>query len=115
MINLNSKLSWGICRTFPGREAEMQPTRIHLVLLAALLLALAPGPGWAEPIQQPPMTSYMQSVVGTPDELSPLAPAEATDVKKVNGQWTCKINGQPMVYNPASSQWEPGPPEPQKK
>ena len=61
----------------------------------------------APPIEQPPKTSYMQSTVGTPDELSPLAPAEARKVRKVDNQWTCEINGQPMVYNEAASRWEP--------
>jgi hypothetical protein len=61
----------------------------------------------APPIEQPPMTSYMRSQVGTPDELSPLAPAEAKNVQKVGSQWTCEINGQPLVYNEASSRWEP--------
>jgi hypothetical protein len=82
--------------------------------MAALLLTLGHGLA-APPIQQPPMTSYMQSAVGTTDELSPLAPAEATNVKKVGNQWTCELNGQPMVYNAAASRWEPQAPEPQKK
>ena len=61
----------------------------------------------APPIEQPPKTSYMQSTVGTPNELSPLAPAEARNVCKVGNQWTCEINGQPMVYNEGASRWEP--------
>ena len=61
----------------------------------------------APPIEQPPKTSYMQSTVGTPDELSPLAPAEARNVRKVGNQWTCEVNGQPMVYNEGASRWEP--------
>jgi hypothetical protein len=85
-----------------------------MAMVAALLIMW--GQGWATPpIKQPPMTSYMQSVVGTPDELSPLAPAEATNVKKVGNRWTCEINGQPMVYNDAASRWEPQPQEGQKK
>jgi hypothetical protein len=95
----------------------MQTTKIYLVAMTAVaLLGLTLGLGLAAPpIQQPPMTSYMRSVVGTPDELSPMAPAEATDVKKVGNQWTCKINGQPMAYNTATSRWEPRALEPQKK
>jgi len=74
--------------------------------LAALLLM--GGSGFAAPpIEQPPRTSYMQSRVGTPEELSPIAPAEAQKVCKAGGQWTCEINGQPMVYNEAASRWEP--------
>jgi hypothetical protein len=66
------------------------------------------GSGFAAPpIVQPPKTSYMQSTVGTPDELSPLAPAEARNVRKVGNQWTCEVNGQPMVYNEGTSSWEP--------
>jgi len=61
----------------------------------------------APPIEQPPKTPYMQSTVGTPDELSPIAPAEAKKVCKVGNRWTCEINGQPMVYNEATSRWEP--------
>jgi len=83
--------------------------KIHLVGMAvvALLLMLG-GSGFAESqIEQPPKTSYMQSAVGTPDELSPLAPAEARKVRKVGNQWTCEINGQPMVYHEAASRWEP--------
>jgi len=53
------------------------------------------------------MTSHMKSAVGTPDELSPIAPAEARNVRKVGNQWMCDLNGQVMVYNSASGQWEP--------
>jgi hypothetical protein len=85
--------------------------RVKIILagmagIAALLLMGAPTIA-APPIQQPPKTSYMQSRVGTPDELSPIAPAEAKKVCKVGNQWTCEINGQPMVYNEAASRWEP--------
>jgi hypothetical protein len=79
------------------------------VAVAGVLL-ISPGSGLAAgEIVQPPQTSYMQSVVGTPDELSPLAPAEAREVKKIGGKWTCVLNGQPMVYNDAASRWEPQP------
>jgi len=81
------------------------------MVIVAGLLCLG-GHAWAASstdIQQPPPTSYMQSKVGTPDELSPLAPAEATNVQKVGGQWTCDLNGQHMVYDDATSSWEPGP------
>jgi len=83
--------------------------KIHLAwsaVLVALLIGL--GSGFAAPqIEQSPMTPYMRSAVGTPDELSPLAPAEARKVKKVGDQWTCEINGQPWVYHDAASRWEP--------
>lgn len=58
-------------------------------------------------LEQSPMTAYMRSRVGTPEELSPLAPSEARNVHKVGGQWCCEINGRAMVYNSASGQWEP--------
>jgi hypothetical protein len=83
--------------------------KIHFAWVAvvvALLIMLGTGLA-APPIEQIPMTPYMQSTVGTPDELSPLAPAEARKVRKVGNQWTCEINGQPMVYNDAASRWEP--------
>jgi hypothetical protein len=91
--------------------------KIHLAFLAvvgALLIGL--GSGFAAPqIEQSPMTPYMRSAVGTPDELSPLAPAEARKVKKVGDRWICEINGQPMVYNEAASRWEPQSQAGQKK
>ena len=77
-----------------------------MTVVVALLIMVGSGFA-APPIEQPPRTSYMRSTVGTPDELSPLAPAEARKVRKVGNQWTCEINGQPMVYNDAASRWEP--------
>jgi hypothetical protein len=86
---------------------------IGAVAVAQLIML---GSGFAaSQIQQPPKTAYMQSTVGTPDELSPLAPAEARKVCKVGNQWTCEINGQPMVYNEAASRWEPQSPTGPKK
>ena len=77
-------------------------------MAGAVALLLMMGSGFAaSEIVQPPQTPYMQSKVGTPDELSPIAPAEAKKVCKVGNQWTCEINGQPMVYNEAASRWEP--------
>jgi hypothetical protein len=58
-------------------------------------------------IEQVPVTSYMRSQVGTPNELSPLAPAEARNVHKEGGQWTCELNGQVMIYNDAAACWQP--------
>ena len=91
--------------------------KIHLVWMAGLgALLILLGTGFAAPeIVQPPQTPYMRSTVGTPDELSPLAPAGARKVCKVGNQWTCEINGQPMVYNEATSRWEPKPGEPKQK
>jgi hypothetical protein len=91
--------------------------KIHLAFLAVVgALLIGMGSGFAAPqIEQSPMTPYMRSAVGTPDELSPLAPAEARKVKKVGDRWTCEINGQPMVYNEAASRWEPQSQAGQKK
>jgi hypothetical protein len=58
-------------------------------------------------IEQPATTSHMKKAVGTQDELSPLAPAEARNIRKVGNQWLCEINGQTRVYNAASGRWEP--------
>lgn len=58
-------------------------------------------------LEQPAMTDYMRSRVGTPDELSPLAPAEARNVHKVGDLWVCEVNGQTMVYNNAAACWQP--------
>jgi hypothetical protein len=87
--------------------------KIHFAWMAVVVgLLIMSGSGFAAPpIEQVPRTPYMQSTVGTPDELSPLAPAEARKVRKVGNQWTCEINGQPMVYNEAASRWEPKPPQ----
>jgi hypothetical protein len=83
--------------------------KIYFAWMAAVVaLLLMVGSGFSgPPIEQPPKTSYMQSRVGTPEELSPVTPAEARKVRKVNNQWTCEINGQPMVYDEAASRWEP--------
>jgi hypothetical protein len=64
-------------------------------------------PSSAVRVEQVPITSHMQSRVGTPDELSPLAPAHARNVCKVGNRWTCELNGQVMFYNEATAGWEP--------
>jgi hypothetical protein len=58
-------------------------------------------------VEQVPITGYMQSRVGTADELSPIAPPEARNIRKVGSRWTCELNGRVMVYNDAASRWEP--------
>ncbi|MFZ5447818.1 MAG: hypothetical protein ACOZFS_04165 [Thermodesulfobacteriota bacterium] len=85
------------------------------VALAALPLLILVGGCASSPVnptalhlEQPPMTDYMRSRVGTPDELSPLAPPEARNVRKVGNLWTCEVNGKNMVYNNASGRWEAG-------
>ncbi len=90
-----------------------------MALVASMLLILASGcassssssPSSSSPSleqsEQSPMTDYMRSRVGTPDELSPIAPAEARNVRKVGNQWLYDLNGQVWVYNDASARWEP--------
>jgi hypothetical protein len=58
-------------------------------------------------IKQPPPTSYTRSTVGTPNELSPQAPGEAQNIRKVGDHWVCEVHGKTMVYNNATSCWEP--------
>jgi hypothetical protein len=57
-------------------------------------------------VEQVPMTTYMRSQVGTPNELSPLAPAQARNIRKVGGQWLCDMNGQVYVFDGVSN-WVP--------
>jgi hypothetical protein len=64
--------------------------------------AATPG---AVNVQQVPMTPYMRSQVGTPNELSPLAPGGAKNVHKVGDHWVCEMNGQTYVFNGAD--WVP--------
>ena len=83
--------------------------KIYLAWMAGVVaLLLMVGSGFAAPpIVQPPKTSYMQSTVGTPDELSPLAPMGGQNVRKVGNQWACEQNGRTMIYNDAASAWQP--------
>ena len=79
------------------------------MVLAAFQLILL-GSGCASSpsqIQQPPPTSYTRSTVGTSDELSPQAPGEAQNVRKVGDHWECEVNGRIMIYNNATACWEP--------
>ena len=78
-----------------------------LVLVASLFTALVTGcASSSENLERPPMTSYMKSAMGTPNELSPVAPPEAKNIRKVGNQWQCEVNGQEMRYNPATAHWE---------
>ena len=102
-------------------------TKINLVTaaVAALLIILLGGcassgsgpssvsgtpsstvaPSGAITVNQVPMTDYMRSRIGTPDELSPLAPPQAKNVHKVGDHWTCELNWQTYIFNGAS--WVP--------
>jgi hypothetical protein len=106
-----------------SREVNEMQIKIHLsgmAVVASILIILASGcaspsmePSLSKTqssvisIEQPPMTNYMRSQIGTPNELSPIAPAEARNVRKVGNRWMCDLNGQAMVFNDASSCWEP--------
>jgi hypothetical protein len=57
-------------------------------------------------VKQVAITPYMRSQIGTPNEMSPLAPSQARNVRKVGDEWLCDINGQVYVYDGAS-RWEP--------
>ena len=83
--------------------------RTYLAWMAGIMALLLMGANGfaAPPIQQPPKTSYMQSTVGTPDELSPVAPVGGQNVRKVGNQWMCELNGRVMIYNDAASSWQP--------
>lgn len=94
-----------------GQEVKEMEVKIHfsgMAVVAAMLLILASGcASSSQQLEQTPMTNYMKSVVGTPDELSPLAPSEARNLRKVGNNWLCDQNGQVMVYNAVTGQWEP--------
>ncbi len=76
--------------------------------LSSLLIILGSGCASSpSQIQQPPPTSYTRSTVGTPDELSPQAPGEAKNIRRVGNQWLCEVNGRTMIYNSATACWEP--------
>ena len=78
-----------------------------MAVVASLLTILGSGCTSSSGYKNPDVEATKQRTQGTPDELSPLAPAEARKVCKVGNQWTCEINGQPMDYNEATSRWEP--------
>ena len=83
-------------------------SKIHLsemALAASMLLILAGGcaSSSSSSVGQPP------SAVGTPNEMSPVAPAEARNMRKVGNQWLCEVSGRTMVYNNATGNWEPKP------
>ncbi len=86
---------------------HMQIRLIGMILVTSLLLTLGLGCASSEPIKQPEPTSYTRSTVGTADEMCPLVPGEARNVRKVGNQWLCDLHGQTMVYNDAAQRWEP--------
>jgi hypothetical protein len=106
-----------------AQEVKEMQMKIHLAamaLLAAMGLVWASGcasssvapssstaPSSGIAVENPPMTAYMRSQIGTPNELSPIAPAAARNMRKVGNQWLCDINGQVMVFDAGASSWEP--------
>ena len=74
--------------------------------VAASLLFVFTG-GCASSSSTKPPTAYMQSAVGTPNEMSPLAPPEARNVRKVGNNWVCEVNGRTMIYDSAAACWQP--------
>lgn len=87
---------------------QLKINLFRMAIVAAMLIILASGcASSSQELVQPPVTSHMKSAVGTPDEMSPLAPPEAKNIRKVGNQWRCDVNGQVKVYNAATGRWEP--------
>ena len=78
-----------------------------LAVAALLLLFLGSGCGTSSGYKNPDVEATKQRTAGTSDELSPMAPVGATNVKRVGNQWTCEQNGRVMIYDDASSGWQP--------
>ena len=78
-----------------------------LAVAASLLTILGSGCGSSSTYKNPDVETTKQRTLGTPDELSPLAPVGGQNVRKVGNQWTCELNGRLMIYNDATSSWQP--------
>jgi hypothetical protein len=86
---------------------KINRTLYGLALVTSMFTIFAAGcASSSQNLEQPPMTTYMKSAVGTSNELSPMAPPEAKNIRKVGNQWQCEVNGQEMRYNPATAHWE---------
>ncbi len=79
----------------------------EMTLAALLLVFLVSGCASSSGYKNPDVEATKQRTAGTPNELSPVAPVGAANVKKVGNQWTCEQNGRTMVYNDAASCWQP--------
>jgi hypothetical protein len=99
----------GCITSTQGQEGEKMSLKINLTRMAvvALLLFVFTGGCASSSLTQPSSTAYMQSAVGTPNELSPLAPPAAKNVRKVGNNWLCEVNGRTMVYDSAAACWQP--------
>jgi hypothetical protein len=78
-----------------------------MAVAASLLTILGSGCGWSSAYKNPDVETTKQRTLGTPDELSPLAPVGGKNVRKVGNQWTCEQNGRVMIYNDAATSWQP--------
>ena len=78
-----------------------------LAVAALLLLFLGSGCATSSGYKNPDVETTKQRTTGTSDELSPLAPVGAINVKRVGKQWTCEQNGRVMIYDDAASCWQP--------
>ncbi len=99
-------------------QNKIQLFKMAMAALLSIILAsgcasspVVPAPTQVQPgavySEQVPITDYMRSQVGTPNELSPIAPAEARNIRKVGHDWCCDLNGQSMVFDSATSCWVP--------
>ena len=78
-----------------------------MTVAALLLVILGSGCASSSGYKNPDVEATKQRTLGTPDELSPLAPVGGQNVRKVGNQWTCEQNGRVMIYNDATSAWQP--------
>ena len=78
-----------------------------MTVTALLLVILGSGCASSSGYKNPDVEATKQRTLGTPDELSPLAPVGGQNVRKVGNQWTCEQNGRVMIYNDATSAWQP--------
>jgi hypothetical protein len=84
--------------------------KIYLAAMAVallLLMTLGSGCGPSATYKNPDVEATKQRTLGTADELSPVAPVGGEKVRKVGNQWTCEQNGRLMIYNEATSSWQP--------
>lgn len=78
-----------------------------MAVAASLLTILGSGCASSSTHTNPEVEATKQRTLGTPDELSPLAPVGGKNLRKVGNQWTCEQNGRLMIYNDAASVWQP--------
>lgn len=78
-----------------------------MTVTALLLVILGSGCASSSGYKNPDVEATKQRTLGTPDEMSPLAPVGGQNVRKVGNQWTCEQNGRVMIYNDATSAWQP--------